>query len=220
LYVDDVLVLSRTVAGATIPGPHSTIFVELPAGLQGYEWYTRLRYQGGPTPRVYSVDIVDVGHAPGLGIVENGTPGQAGQIIPPPGPAACPLPRRRFDFLVIDADASDSDQQSGIWSVDLYVDDRLRASVQALHAHNKYLHKLPPEIYGLEWYTRVRYNGTPVPQVHCINVLDTGPPDGQVWITANGVGPDTYITVVPAMGPTTPTIRKRYMYLKADGEAA
>src|SRR5262249_50191296 len=137
LYVDDVLVLSRTVAGATIPGPHSTIFVELPAGLQGYEWYSRLRYQAGPTPRRHNRDIVDVGHAPGLGIVENGTPGQAGQIIPPPGPAACPLPRRRFDFLVIDADASDSDQQSGIWSVDLYVDDRLRASVQALHAHNK-----------------------------------------------------------------------------------
>src|SRR6266545_8303785 len=58
-----------------------------------------------------------------------------------------------------------------------------------------------------------------VPLLYSVQALDTGVPDGQVWITAPGE-PDAYLTVLPAAEPVDRFVLKRFLYLKLDAEAA
>src|SRR5262249_55907565 len=95
------------VDGGTVAlsGAQVRLWRQLDVGLTGFEWYTRLAYTGGNTPMVYGVDILDTGPFPGLVVVELvGTPQVAWQLLPGPQ-VQLPLTRRRFDFVVLEADA-------------------------------------------------------------------------------------------------------------------
>jgi hypothetical protein len=127
-----------------------------------------------------------------------------------------PLPYRRCDFLSLDADGSAAQP----WTLDLYLDQVLRATVTVTGARNKQLYRLPEGLAGYTWHVIARPASVPVPPLYGVAVFDTGPSDGQIWIKAPGTVPDTYLEVRKATQPLAPLVLKRFLYLKFDAETA
>jgi len=192
-------------------------YMRLPAQTAGQQWQG-LASSSDANAALYAMDMLFETHAPGEVAVEDAAnPGWFLQVIPG-SPVGMPLPKRRFTFLVVDADAQATATATGLWQADLYIDDVLQTTIDIPAPHNKYLHALPVQLTGYEHYLRVRYNLTPVPLLYALEVLDTGLPDGQVWIRAP-LSADAYVTVLPAAQPTEAVRRKRYGYMRLDAEA-
>jgi hypothetical protein len=210
LYVDGVVAASVNVFAR-----HNKRLHVLPEGLTGYEWYTRVRYNGSVIPLMHTLDVLDTGSRDGQVLVEAWqTPAVLTQLLPG-HPGSLPLLRRRFTFLVLDAEAG---VPGGMWEADLFIDGVMVARVTIPEGDNKRLHALPEGLTGYEWYVRVRYSDSDTPTVRAVDVLDTGTKDGQVWIARDNAFVGTYASILPAAEGVNPFLKKRFLYLKADLE--
>ena len=205
-----------TITIASITGSRAKRYARLPEQTAGQQWQATATYTASDqSAALYAVEVLGTDHLQGQVWVEDPATSTLFLQVLPGQPGALPSQRRRFTFLLLDAEAV----ASGTWTADLYVDGTLAASVAVPGTINKHLHALPAELTGYEWYIRARYSSATVPLLYSVQALDTGVPDGQVWITAPGE-PDAYLTVLPAAEPVDRFVLKRFLYLKLDAEAA
>lgn len=205
-----------TVVTVDISGGRRRRYVRLPERTAGQQWQASVVYTGvDAAAALYALEVLETQHNQGQVWVEEwNTPDVFLQILPG-SPVPMPLPRRRFSFLVLDADAA----EDGVWEADLYIDGTLKASVTIPGQQNKRLHALPLGLAGYEWHTRVRYSTDTPPMLHSLDVLDTGVADGQVWIAAPLNEGDAYQAILPASEPVNAFVLKRFLYCKLDAEA-
>src|SRR5262249_47313937 len=128
LHVDDVVAASVDLAAPAGAVAHPEYFTELPRALYGNKHYITMHYtppSPGPTPLVHGVVALDVGDRNGLVLVEApGSPSLLLQLLPQQQTV---VPRKRFDFVLLVIDATTANP--GTWTVDLYVDEVLKAEV-------------------------------------------------------------------------------------------
>lgn len=207
LYVDRTL--QHT---ATVQGNRNHHLLKLPARLQGYTWYVVMTYSIADAPNVYGAQLVDQGPQDGQVWVRNSNNAYVG-IIPAQGQMDL-LTRKQFTCVAVDGEVG-----TGMWTVALYMDDTLHTSFAAAMNREKRLHRLPTKAYGNTWRVEATYSEVNVPPLYAAHPVDTGEPDGQVWIRATGFT-DVFLKILPATQPPDKYVLKRFRYLKLDAEAS
>jgi hypothetical protein len=162
LYVDGTLQASLEIPGAHNKGMHA-----LPLGITGYEWYTRVRYSDPDIPLLHTLDLLDTGVGDGQTWIAAPAPeADAYQQILPATELVNPFILKRFLYLKLDAEAG-----TGFWTLDLYIDERLRQSVQVRGNRNHGLIRLAPQLLGYTWRLTARYSTGTIPALFRVQVL-------------------------------------------------